>query len=86
MVPPLFMWRESVGCVALFCHVLHIISMCWTRVWLHLLIAGASKTNESLCQNNMHILKLLSEEVFDFSSGQMTQTKVMFSVKGSVTF
>jgi hypothetical protein len=28
----------------------------------------------------MHILKLLSEEVFDFSSGQMTQTKVMFSV------
>jgi len=36
---------------------------------------GASKTNESLCQNNMAILKLLSEEVFDFSSGQITQTK-----------
>ena len=36
---------------------------------------GASKTSESLCQNNMNILKLLSEEVFDFSSGQMTQTK-----------
>ncbi|KAL3200565.1 hypothetical protein MRX96_043294 [Rhipicephalus microplus] len=28
-----------------------------------------------LCQNNMIILKLLSEEVFDFSSGQMTQAK-----------
>ncbi|KAH8032039.1 hypothetical protein HPB51_022787 [Rhipicephalus microplus] len=37
--------------------------------------SGASKTNESLCQNNMIILKLLSEEVFDFSSGQMTQAK-----------
>ena len=39
------------------------------------MILGASKTSEPLCQNNMHILKLLSEEVFDFSSGQMTQTK-----------
>lgn len=38
-------------------------------------IVGASKTNESLCQNNMVILRLLSEEVFDFSLGQMTQTK-----------
>lgn len=28
-----------------------------------------------MCQNNMVILKLLSEEVFDFSTGQMTQTK-----------
>ena len=36
---------------------------------------GASKTNETVCQNNMEILKLLSEEVFDFSSGQMTQAK-----------
>uniref|UniRef100_A0A4W4GHH3 Exportin-1 n=2 Tax=Electrophorus electricus TaxID=8005 RepID=A0A4W4GHH3_ELEEL len=31
-------------------------------------IVGASRTSESLCQNNMVILKLLSEEVFDFSS------------------
>ncbi|CAH8670042.1 unnamed protein product [Dicrocoelium dendriticum] len=38
-------------------------------------IVGASKTNESLCQNNMVILRLLSEEVFDFSLGQMTQAK-----------
>uniref|UniRef100_A0A9J7ZYF8 Exportin-1 n=1 Tax=Cyprinus carpio carpio TaxID=630221 RepID=A0A9J7ZYF8_CYPCA len=35
----------------------------------------SSRTSESLCQNNMIILKLLSEEVFDFSSGQMTQVK-----------
>jgi hypothetical protein len=26
-----------------------------------------------ICENNMEILKLLSEEVFDFSGGQMTQ-------------
>jgi len=49
----------------------------WPHNWESFIpdIIGASKTNESLCQNNMHILKLLSEEVFDFSSGQMTQTK-----------
>jgi len=49
----------------------------WPKNWESFIpdIIGASKTNESLCQNNMVILKLLSEEVFDFSSGQMTQTK-----------
>lgn len=49
----------------------------WPKNWPSFItdIVGASKTNESLCQNNMAILKLLSEEVFDFSSGQMTQAK-----------
>jgi len=49
----------------------------WPHNWESFIpdIIGASKTSESLCQNNMNILKLLSEEVFDFSSGQMTQTK-----------
>jgi exportin-1 len=45
----------------------------WPKNWESFIpdIIGASKTNESLCQNNMIILKLLSEEVFDFSSGQV---------------
>ena len=49
----------------------------WPENWTSLIpdIVGASKTNESMCQNNMVILKLISEEVFDFSTGQMTQTK-----------
>lgn len=49
----------------------------WPKNWQSFIpdIVGASKTNESMCQNNMVILKLLSEEVFDFSTGQMTQTK-----------
>ncbi|XP_059485052.1 exportin-1 [Neocloeon triangulifer] len=52
----------------------------WPNNWQSFIpdIVGASKTNESLCQNNMAILKLLSEEVFDFSSGQMTQSKAKF--------
>ncbi|ODN05594.1 Exportin-1 [Orchesella cincta] len=57
--------------------LVQILKREWPKNWESFIpdIVGASKTNESLCQNNMAILKLLSEEVFDFSSGQMTQTK-----------
>ena len=57
---------------------LQILKYEWPHNWNNFIgdIVGASKTNESLCQNNMVILKLLSEEFFDFSSGQMTQSKV----------
>ncbi len=39
-------------------------------------LVQSSKTNLSLCENNMVILKLLSEEIFDYSAEQMTQMKV----------
>eukprot|EP00096_Caligus_rogercresseyi_P016793 TRINITY_DN975_c0_g1_i1.p1 TRINITY_DN975_c0_g1~~TRINITY_DN975_c0_g1_i1.p1 ORF type:complete len:1062 (-),score=444.95 TRINITY_DN975_c0_g1_i1:1520-4705(-) len=57
--------------------LVQILKREWPKNWNSFIpdIIGASKTNESLCQNNMVILKLLSEELFDFSSGQMTQTK-----------
>ncbi|CAH1792053.1 unnamed protein product [Owenia fusiformis] len=57
--------------------LVQILKYEWPRNWPSFIsdIVGASKTNESLCQNNMIILKLLSEEVFDFSSGNMTQAK-----------
>lgn len=35
-----------------------------------------AQTNEVLCENNMQILKLLSEEIFDFSKDQMTTAKI----------
>uniref|UniRef100_A0AAY4DS63 Exportin-1 n=1 Tax=Denticeps clupeoides TaxID=299321 RepID=A0AAY4DS63_9TELE len=56
---------------------LNILKQEWPKHWPTFIsdIVGASRTSESLCQNNMVILKLLSEEVFDFSSGQMTQVK-----------
>lgn len=38
-------------------------------------IVGASKTSEPLCQNNMLIFELLSEEIFDFSKGTIVQVK-----------
>lgn len=39
-------------------------------------LVAASQQSETLCENSMTILKLLSEEVFDFSKDEMTQAKV----------
>ncbi|KRX21740.1 Exportin-1 [Trichinella nelsoni] len=57
--------------------LVQIVKREWPKHWPTFIsdIVGSSRSNESLCRNNMVILKLLSEEVFDFSSGQMTQTK-----------
>lgn len=57
--------------------LIQIVKKEWPKNWPSFIsdIVGASKSNESLCKNNLIILKLLSEEVFDFSLGQMTQTK-----------
>jgi exportin-1 len=57
--------------------LIQILKREWPNNWETFIgdIVGASKTTETLCQNNMIILKLLSEEVFDFSLGQITQTK-----------
>uniref|UniRef100_A0A915JMD4 Exportin-1 n=2 Tax=Romanomermis culicivorax TaxID=13658 RepID=A0A915JMD4_ROMCU len=57
--------------------LVQIVKREWPKNWPEFIteIVGASKANESLCKNNMVILKLLSEEVFDFSAGQMTQAK-----------
>ena len=49
----------------------------WPANWPSFIpdIVSASKTSEVLCENNMGILKLLSEEVFDFSKESMTAAK-----------
>ncbi|CAI9774234.1 unnamed protein product [Fraxinus pennsylvanica] len=39
-------------------------------------LVAAAKTSETICENCMAILKLLSEEVFDFSRGEMTRQKI----------
>lgn len=57
--------------------LIQIVKHEWPKHWPSFIsdIVGASKSNEYLCRNNLIILKLLSEEVFDFSLGQITQTK-----------
>lgn len=56
---------------------LQILKQEWPHNWPNFIpeLVESSKTNLSLCENNMIILKLLSEEIFDFSAEQMTQAK-----------
>lgn len=55
-----------------------ILKQDWPHKWPSFIpdIVGASKTNESLCENSMVILRLLSEEVFDFSKNDLTSAKI----------
>ncbi|KAI3762342.1 hypothetical protein L1987_52770 [Smallanthus sonchifolius] len=50
----------------------------WPARWRSFIpdLVTAAKTSETVCENCMVILKLLSEEVFDFSRGEMTQQKI----------
>ncbi|XP_024969323.1 protein EXPORTIN 1A isoform X1 [Cynara cardunculus var. scolymus] len=50
----------------------------WPAKWRSFIpdLVTAAKTSETICENCMAILKLLSEEVFDFSRGEMTQQKI----------
>lgn len=59
-----------------FCFV-QIIKQEWPRHWETFVpeIVQSSTTSEAVCVNNLHILQLLSEEVFDFSSGELTTAK-----------
>ena len=58
--------------------LVHILKQEWPHNWPNFIpeILSSSTTSEVLCENNMHILKLLSEEVFDFSKEEMTTEKV----------
>uniref|UniRef100_A0A5B6Z688 Putative exportin-1 n=1 Tax=Davidia involucrata TaxID=16924 RepID=A0A5B6Z688_DAVIN len=49
----------------------------WPAKWRSFIpdLVAAAKTSETICENCMAILKILKEEVFDFSSGEMTQQK-----------
>jgi len=57
--------------------LVQILKQEWPHNWPTFIteLVESSKTNLSLCENNMVILKLLSEEIFDYSAEHMTQTK-----------
>ncbi|XP_008792647.1 protein EXPORTIN 1A-like [Phoenix dactylifera] len=50
----------------------------WPTRWQTFIpdLVSAAKSSATICENCMAILKLLSEEVFDFSRGEMTQQKI----------
>lgn len=61
------------GCPCLFSA--RLPAQDWPHKWQSFIpdLVAASRTNETLCENSMIILKLLSEEIFDFSQGELTQ-------------
>ncbi|CAH2055233.1 unnamed protein product [Thlaspi arvense] len=58
--------------------LVQIVKHEWPVKWRSFIpdLVKAAKTSETICENCMTILKLLSEEVFDFSRGEMTQQKI----------
>ena len=72
------MGREKVFIGKLNLTLVEILKQEWPHNWPAFIsdLVGSSKTSEILCENNMQILKLLSEEVFDFSRDQMVTEKV----------
>jgi exportin-1 len=57
--------------------LVHILKQDWPGRWPSFLpdLCAASRTSASLCENSMRILRLLSEEVFDFARGELTSSK-----------
>ena len=57
--------------------LVEILKQEWPHNWPTFIpeLIGSSESSVSVCENNMIILKLFSEEVFDFSSERMTQAK-----------
>jgi exportin-1 len=57
--------------------LVQILKHDWPARWKSFIpdLVAASKTSETLCENSMKILKLLSEEVFDFARLDLTQAK-----------
>lgn len=70
--------RERVFISKLNLILVQIVKQEWPTKWDSFMteIVGASRSSVSLCENNMKILRLLSEEVFEFSSGQMTHERI----------
>lgn len=57
--------------------LVQILKQEWPNNWPTFIpeIVSASRSGFNVCENNMAILRLLSEEVFDYSGEQMTQAK-----------
>jgi exportin-1 len=54
--------------------VIQILKYEWNTTWKNFItdLCESSKQDQNLCENNIKILKLLSQEIFDFSKNQMT--------------
>ena len=53
--------------------LISIVKQEWTTSWQNFItdICGDAKQGQARCENSLNILKLLSEEVFDFSKNTL---------------
>lgn len=58
--------------------LVQILKQEWPHNWPEFIpeLVLSSRSSFNVCENNMIILKLLNEEVFDFSQDQLTQAKI----------
>lgn len=57
--------------------LIQVLKQEWPQKWPSFIgdVVASSRSSLSICENNMVILRLLSEEIFDYSAEQMTQAK-----------
>ena len=58
--------------------LVQIVKYEWNTTWTSFIndICSASLKDMNICENNFSILKMLSEEIFDYSKNQMTQKQI----------
>eukprot|EP00923_Selenidium_pygospionis_P028632 GHVN01051325.1.p1 GENE.GHVN01051325.1~~GHVN01051325.1.p1 ORF type:complete len:1134 (-),score=196.33 GHVN01051325.1:166-3567(-) len=58
--------------------LIKVVTREWPERWPSFIpdLCNAAKTNQNICENNMRILNLLSEEVFDFGNSHLTSRRV----------
>lgn len=58
--------------------LISIVKQEWTATWTSFVVdlVASAQNSETLCENNLILLRLLSEEVFDYGEDAMTLQKV----------
>ncbi|KAJ4470240.1 CRM1 C terminal-domain-containing protein [Lentinula aciculospora] len=69
--------KEKVYLNKLNLAMVQVLKQEWPHNWPAFIseLVESSRTSVPLCENNMALLRLLSEEIFDFSADQLTQAK-----------
>lgn len=59
--------------------LVQIVKQEWPHSWENFIpdLCGSCKTNQLLCENNLRILNMLSEEIFTFGKSHMVAQKVV---------
>jgi len=70
-------WKEKTLMNKLNLTLVQLLKQEWPHNWPNFIpeLLRAAKTGLTICENSMVILRLLSEEIFDYSADQMTQEK-----------